>query len=364
MVVTPHFAVAAMVLLAALLTCQPGVPLTEATHVEIIVWYVNPDPFLIAGASPKYVIVDPDYGPDGREWETWMINLMKETGTKVIAYLNIGLAESWRDYWVNMTSENMPSWLTMTEYPDWPGEYFVKYWKSGAWGPGGWVELLHSEIEKIIDLGFDGVLLDNVDVCNYWSEPDELNINLSDFPIENATQYMVKLVANISEYAKLLRKDFVIIANVGGAVDLVANPQFISAIDGVMREDVWYVCDEPQDPSETLLVLNYLRLAGDVGKEVIVVEYASNPHYQADALVKAEQCGFLIYVTQDLELSIPPTYLTAYFGHIVGGKHEACINWPYATMVMPAHPYAVNICWSLKAPVRNVHHVGTSYFMV
>ena len=100
--------------------------------------------------------------------------MLKSIGVKVIAYLDIGFAEEWRGHWNSpWTKHNHPEWLVRVVYPEWPGECFVKYWHISAWRQGGWTDIMLNELEKIIDMGFDGVMLDNVDSCMMWEGPEE-----------------------------------------------------------------------------------------------------------------------------------------------------------------------------------------------
>jgi len=82
----------------------------------------------------------------------------------VIAYLNIGAAENWRSYWKNnwrMPSEDgsikgNPPWLLYL-YEDYPDECFVAFWHQE------WKDIIFSILDRIIEAGFDGVHLDNLD---------------------------------------------------------------------------------------------------------------------------------------------------------------------------------------------------------
>lgn len=78
----------------------------------------------------------------------------------VIAYLSIGEAEDYRNYWQPEWKENPPSWL-LDENPDWLGNYKVRYWDPD------WQAIIYgnhdSYLAKILSAGFDGVYLDLID---------------------------------------------------------------------------------------------------------------------------------------------------------------------------------------------------------
>ncbi len=86
---------------------------------------------------------------------------------KIIAYVSIGEAESYRYYWQNDWDSNKPFWLE-AENPDWPGNYTVKYWEKS------WQDIIYgnnqSYIKKVIEAGFDGVYLDKIDSFEFFEE--------------------------------------------------------------------------------------------------------------------------------------------------------------------------------------------------
>jgi cysteinyl-tRNA synthetase len=74
----------------------------------------------------------------------------------VICYMSIGEAESYRPYWFRL-----PNHLIVSENPEWPGNYAVKYWEAD------WKELIYEDensyTDKILTAGFDGVYLDIIE---------------------------------------------------------------------------------------------------------------------------------------------------------------------------------------------------------
>ncbi len=78
----------------------------------------------------------------------------------VISYINIGAAENWRYYWKSKWKLHHPAWLKK-KYDGYDDEIWVKFWKKD------WQEIIYgndnSYMKKIIDAGFDGAYLDNVE---------------------------------------------------------------------------------------------------------------------------------------------------------------------------------------------------------
>lgn len=87
---------------------------------------------------------------------------VKANGAKrlVIAYMNIGSAEDYRYYWKQSWGLHHPSWLKR-KYDGYNDEYWVEFWNYQ------WQEIIYgnddSYTKKILDAGFDGVYLDNVE---------------------------------------------------------------------------------------------------------------------------------------------------------------------------------------------------------
>lgn len=77
-----------------------------------------------------------------------------------IAYMSIGSAENYRYYWKKSWFLHCPNWLKR-RYDGYPDEFWVKFWNKT------WQEIIFgnddSYTHKIIDAGFDGVYLDNVE---------------------------------------------------------------------------------------------------------------------------------------------------------------------------------------------------------
>ncbi len=105
-----------------------------------------------------------------------LLKSKKNGGSRlVIAYMSIGVAETYRYYWHESWDKNKdgradpaaPDWLT-EENPDWEGNYKVRYWDPG------WQSIIYgndnSYLKNIIDNGFDGVYLDIIDAFYYFEK--------------------------------------------------------------------------------------------------------------------------------------------------------------------------------------------------
>lgn len=78
----------------------------------------------------------------------------------VLAYINVGAAENFRYYWNGNWILGDPAWIKK-KYQGYEDEFYVEYWNPQ------WQQLMFgnekSYMKKILDAGFDGAYLDNVE---------------------------------------------------------------------------------------------------------------------------------------------------------------------------------------------------------
>lgn len=130
--------------------------------------YPSKSTFLSAIAATNFDIVLIDLFFEGEELSAADIQSLKTkaNGGKrlVIAYMNIGAAETYRYYWQEKWKKGRPNWIKK-EYDGYPDEYWVKFWKND------WKEIIYGNDEsytkKLLNAGFDGAYLDNVEVYYY-----------------------------------------------------------------------------------------------------------------------------------------------------------------------------------------------------
>ncbi len=120
--------------------------------------------FLNAIAETNYDLIIIDLFYDNVPFSADEIQLLKTkaNGGKrlVIGYLNVGSAENWRYYWHKNWKLNSPAWL-MKKYAGYDNEIYVQFWNPE------WQKIIYgnenSYLKKIINAGFDGAYLDNVE---------------------------------------------------------------------------------------------------------------------------------------------------------------------------------------------------------
>ena len=106
----------------------------------------------------------------------------------VLCYMSIGQAENYRWYYQPEWGQNPPEWMGERD-PVW-GDRWVQYWHPE------WQAIIYgspeSYLDKIIELGFDGVYLDRVDAYWYYQEQGR----------NTAAREMVDFVLDFTEYAR------------------------------------------------------------------------------------------------------------------------------------------------------------------
>lgn len=100
-----------------------------------------------------WAIVDQDIDP----------RPLRNGRTKFIAYVSVGEAEEYRDYWTKVKS----SGALVEKNPNWQGAHLVDI-RSKIWR-----DILEGHtLKKIIAKGFDGVFLDTIDTAIYLEDKD------------------------------------------------------------------------------------------------------------------------------------------------------------------------------------------------
>lgn len=251
------------------------------------------DPKDIAALPVDLVVID--YAADGSDETAFKpadVARMKTrpgggSPKKLISYMSIGEAESYRYYWRPDwdDAKTKPAWLD-DENPDWEGNFKVRFWDP-EWqsvilgSPGAY-------LDRIIAAGFDGVYLDIIDAFEYWRD------DKGERP--SADQDMIAFVKKIAAYARRKRPDFMIIPQNGEA--LLEDAGYRAVISAQGKEDVFYGENGDGKPNKKQSVndcLECLAPARAAGIPVLVVEYLDDARKIADARAKLAGLGCPAY---------------------------------------------------------------------
>jgi cysteinyl-tRNA synthetase len=194
------------------------------------------------------------------------INILKTNDKKIIAYMSIGEAESYRYYFASM-----PTALKGEVNTKWSQNYTVHFWEK-AWqdifisndGPSG-----KSYLDRIQDAAFDGVFLDVIDAYERFNDQGAKAIEMANF------------IIRISQKAKARNKDFVIILQNGLQIRrLLPNAQpLLDAIDGVNVEHTFFEGDRDFDNvfHANPAALEDIHFFQNANKFVLSLEYLQDP---------------------------------------------------------------------------------------
>ncbi|MEM3543804.1 MAG: endo alpha-1,4 polygalactosaminidase [Candidatus Micrarchaeia archaeon] len=243
--------------------------------------------------NSSYDLIVIDYAPEDKNvgFSKDQISYAKNGKKLIFSYLSIGEAENYRWYWKEewdadndgFPDKNAPEWL-LESNPNWTGNYFIKFWSPE------WQTILFEYINKIIDSGFDGVVLDTVDSYMYFRK-------------ERSKDEMKYLVKKISEYSKNKREDFKIVVN--GGIELTDDENYINSIDGILKESVFYQNDEANPKEEIEYVVSTLERLRNEGKMVFIIEYVKSKEKIEQAYNESKKHNFLIFFSNP-QLDILP----------------------------------------------------------
>jgi cysteinyl-tRNA synthetase, unknown class len=248
------------------------------------------DPAAIAASDYDLVVID--YSRDGSEQQAFdraEIGAMQRKGSGgrrlVLAYLSIGEAEDYRFYWQPSWSAEAPGWLG-PENPDWEGNYAVRYWDED------WQRLMFGApgayLDRIIEAGFDGVYLDRIDA-----------FEVRDGGLNKAGRMaaMSGFVKALADHARARAPGFIVVGQNGE--ELLADPVYSAAIDGLGKEDLFYGIEEDGVANDRSDVRASLRLIEDfqrTGKPMLLVEYLSDRGQIAEVREAAAELGAPLFI--------------------------------------------------------------------
>ena len=131
-------------------------------------------------------------------------------------------------------------------------------------------------------------------------------------------QAMRDFVVMISANAKQENSNFIItpqngqeIITADGESDGSPAVDYLNAIDGVGREDLWYGYDEDDQPtpgSESNYMAEFLDLAESENSQVLVTDYCSTQTFVDDSYKKNQSKGYISFAADRRELDNIPVY--------------------------------------------------------
>jgi cysteinyl-tRNA synthetase, unknown class len=256
---------------------------------------ISPEKIQAIKSSPyDMVIIDSSMFPEDKEIRLTreQVDSMKAKpdGSRrvVIAYFSAGEAENFRYYWQAGWNRNPPEWIYRPS-KEWKGDFTVRYWFPA------WQKIVFGSpdalIDRILEAGFDGVMIDRTDAYYYFGDTAEHR------------KYMVQFVKKMSDYMRAKNPNVAIIAQ--NAEELLEHKDYFDSIDAVLKEDLVYGIrhnETRNDKEEVRHSGDLLDNAKTKGKKIFTVEYLKDPKAIQAVRDFHRQHGFVLYVGKKRDL--------------------------------------------------------------
>jgi len=142
--------------------------------------------------------------------------------------------------------------------------------------------------------------------------------NINDRQDINYREEMRQFVQGISEYSKEIDPDFLIIPQNGhqlmtdnGESDGILSLDYLSSIDGVGREDLFYGYEEDNqltDGEDHNEMVAFMELAKDFGIKVLVTDYCYTSSFMDNSYLENSQKDYLSFAADSRLLNDIPSY--------------------------------------------------------
>ena len=144
------------------------------------------------------------------------------------------------------------------------------------------------------------------------------NCRKDDTPPINHKQEMRQLVQEISDFAKNLESDFIIMPHNGeelvtknGKIDSSPAEEYLAAIDAVSRDGVFFgleTLDEETTPENRVAMTQFLDFAKNRGVSIMVTDFCNTPAKMDSSYVWNLRMGYLPFVADHDALDNIPTH--------------------------------------------------------
>jgi cysteinyl-tRNA synthetase len=244
--------------------------------------------YVLQGVDPKQIATAPfdvqvveTANDSGVPFTAAQVKQMESGGSQVLGYFSLGEAENYRDYFQSLSKS-----VVGPQDPSWPGNYEVAFWTPE------WKAVAEKAIDNMVAAGYNGIYFDVVDEYQTsWAKSHD----------PHAEQDMVNLVESLKDYATSKDPNFKVWVN--GAEELLSHPDYVSKIDGMFKEEVYYTDHGTKQPaSESQFTVDNLEKAVAAGKPVVVIEYVTGATKIADVQAQAAHDKLGSYIA-DLQLN-------------------------------------------------------------
>lgn len=257
----------------------------------------------LSTSNRDWIVIDRCFtGGDKGAWTAKEIQEIRagRPGRAVLAYLSIGEAEDYREYWKREwdadhdghPDKRAPTWLC-GENPEWKGNYKVRYWDDA------WQRLILASVDAIAQAGFDGVYLDIVDGFEFFEyEPSTktwIDDRLNPATGQTYRDDMRMWVGRLAAQARRTSPRFLVVPQNGA--QLLEKPSYVATLDAIGVESLFTDGNRPQDSAHTQYVLGLIEHAKAARKPVLLIEYGTKEAIVQRSYEGAVKNGFVLLIT-------------------------------------------------------------------
>ncbi len=209
------------------------------------------------------------------------IDELHQDNGQIYSYLNLGAIEDFRDYYQDYAD------LALGSYENWDEESWMDV------ADPSWQSFLVDELaQDLAAKGVDGFFVDNVDV--YYNYPEEDIYDGVTTILTGLKDTGLQIIINGGDVyvTQYLEEQ--------GDLDAI--------LDGVNQESVYTAIDwdtetfRRNDEDTQEYYESYLSRVAAAGKDTYVLEYATDPELVQGARKLARQQGYILYISDSLEL--------------------------------------------------------------
>ena len=156
----------------------------------------------------------------------------------VLAYIDIGQAESYRTYWQPEWRIGNPAWIVGADPDGWAENYPVAFWHDE------WQQIWLARggmLDKILSAGFDGIYLDWIEAYS-----DEHVAAMAEQDGVDAKAAMIRWIQAIAGHCRQWSDNFLVIGQ--NAAELLADDNYFATLDALAQEQIWFDGGADNDP--------------------------------------------------------------------------------------------------------------------
>jgi len=210
--------------------------------------------------NSPFEIVIIDYKKDGKEGgELSKVDIarIKASGKKVLSYITLDTAQSYRFYWKDEWNTTLPDFIIDKKSNN--SDYNVKYWEEA------WKNILYkgkdNYVEKLLSLGFDGIDL---------IVSKEKNLQSGEI---DTRQKMIDLITEVAVEIKKINPHAQVYLH--NKIDLAEEERVLNVIDGVVKESLLFSDGVKRPENEIKKDIDILDKVVKAKKIVLVSESIS-----------------------------------------------------------------------------------------